>query len=187
MGALEYPFAVAVKTGTSQGYRDAWCVAYSSKYLVGVWMGHPKNYAMNRTSGAGSAAELAHSIMDILHPEEMKGLAEKPFPPPRGWVARRVCMLSGRLASQDCASVAVEWFKPGSEPLPERGVHRKIQVDVRTNKAAAPDCPPQFATMKSFTVLDPRFASWRASRAWSCSHRNSRKVQRINFGPRPSA
>jgi hypothetical protein len=75
-------------------------------------------------------------------------------------VEKRVCMISGRLASEDCASVAVEWFKPGSEPLPERGVHRKILVDVRTNGAAAPDCPPQFAKRKSFTVLDPMFASW---------------------------
>jgi len=39
MGFNECPFPVAVKTGTSSNYRDAWTVAYSSKFLVGVWVG----------------------------------------------------------------------------------------------------------------------------------------------------
>ena len=39
-GNMEYPFAVAVKTGTSEGFRDSWCLAFSDKYLVGVWRQH---------------------------------------------------------------------------------------------------------------------------------------------------
>src|SRR5580700_3820863 len=38
-GPLEFPFPVAVKTGTSQGYRDAWTLAWSRRYLIGVWIG----------------------------------------------------------------------------------------------------------------------------------------------------
>jgi penicillin-binding protein 1C len=160
MGSLEYPFAVAIKTGTSQGYRDAWCVAYSEKYLVGVWMGHPSNYPMYKASGAGSAAELVHSILELLQPEEMAGLQDHPFPPPRSWEAKRICMLSGRLASEDCPSVAVEWFKPGSAPPPEQNVHRKLRIDTRIGSIAAPDCPPQFAQTKAYTVLPPQFSAW---------------------------
>lgn len=160
MGNLEYPFAVAVKTGTSQGFRDAWCVAYSGKYIVGVWMGHPKNYPMNRTCGANSSAELVHSIMGLLHPEEMQGLLERPFPAPRGWQPQRICMLSGKLATEDCPSVAVEWFKPGSEPPPEREFHRKVAVDARTGKVAGPECPPQFQQPRMFNALDPAFGAW---------------------------
>ena len=37
MGATEYPFPVAVKTGTSQAYHDAWTIAWSRDYLVGVF------------------------------------------------------------------------------------------------------------------------------------------------------
>ena len=40
-GPLEYPFAVAVKTGTSQGYRDAWTLAFSKRYIIGVWSAAP--------------------------------------------------------------------------------------------------------------------------------------------------
>ncbi len=160
MGSLEYPFAVAVKTGTSQGYRDAWCVAYSEKYVVGVWMGHPKNYPMNKACGANSSAELVRSILAYLHPDEMQGMQEHSFPPPRGFEPQRICMLSGKRTSEDCPSVAVEWFKPGSEPPLEMNVHRKILVDIRTGKTAALECPPEFSRLKSFTVLDPQFAAW---------------------------
>jgi penicillin-binding protein 1C len=160
MGSLEYPFPVAVKTGTSQGFRDAWCVAYSEKYLVGVWMGHPKNFPMNRTCGANSSAELVRSIMALLHPEEMQGMMERPFPPPRGWRPQRICMLSGKLATEDCPSVAMEWFKPGSEPAPEKDFHRKVVVDSRTGKLAAPDCPSQFQLPRMFTAMDPAFGVW---------------------------
>jgi len=68
MGSIEYPFPVAVKTGTSQGYRDAWTVAYSRDYLVGVWVGRADAGTMQDIGGAQSAAELARSIMLSLYP-----------------------------------------------------------------------------------------------------------------------
>jgi penicillin-binding protein 1C len=50
-GNLEYQFSTAVKTGTSEGYRDAWCVAWSDTYLVGSWMGNGDNHQMKMISG----------------------------------------------------------------------------------------------------------------------------------------
>ena len=66
-GPLEYPFAVAVKTGTSQGYRDAWTLAYSNKVIVGVWMGRADAGTMNRLGGAASSARLAHAVLAHIH------------------------------------------------------------------------------------------------------------------------
>ena len=60
-GPLEYPFAVAVKTGTSQGYRDAWTLAYSKKFIVGVWLGRADAGTMKELGGAASSARLAHA------------------------------------------------------------------------------------------------------------------------------
>ncbi len=40
--AGEYPFPVAVKTGTSQGWRNAWAAVYAGDYMVGVWVGRPR-------------------------------------------------------------------------------------------------------------------------------------------------
>ena len=66
-GPLEYPFPVAVKTGTSQGYRDAFTLAFSRRFLVGVWIGRGDAGTMTRLSGASSAARLAHAILLRLH------------------------------------------------------------------------------------------------------------------------
>src|SRR6185369_14569619 len=70
MGATEYPFPVAIKTGTSQGYRDAWTMAYSRDYLVGVWVGRADAGPMQNIGGAQSAAELARDIMLGLYPQQ---------------------------------------------------------------------------------------------------------------------
>ena len=51
MGSSEYPFPVAVKTGTSPEHRDAWAVAWSRRYLVGVWMGRPDHRPMQGATG----------------------------------------------------------------------------------------------------------------------------------------
>jgi len=46
---------VAVKTGTTQGYRDAWTVGYTPSLVAGVWVGNNDNTPMTR-EGAGMAA-----------------------------------------------------------------------------------------------------------------------------------
>ncbi len=160
MGSLEYPFPVAVKTGTSKGFRDAWCVAYSKKYIVGVWVGHPDNYPMKRRAGADSAAKLVHRIMEKLHPEEMNGLSDNAFPPPRGYIAKRICMLSGKLATDNTQHTAYEWFRPGTEPVLESDVYRTVKIDARTGKPAGDRCPASVVKLKTYVVLDPRFADW---------------------------
>ena len=51
-GTTEFPFSVALKTGTSQGYRDAWTVAWSDEYMVGVWIGRAASGTMTQVTGA---------------------------------------------------------------------------------------------------------------------------------------
>src|SRR5262249_55230140 len=38
-GSLEFPFPVAVKTGTSQAYHDNWTIGFTREVTVGVWVG----------------------------------------------------------------------------------------------------------------------------------------------------
>ncbi|MFH0852081.1 MAG: PBP1A family penicillin-binding protein [bacterium] len=47
--------STAVKTGTTQEYRDAWTVGYTPSLAVGVWAGNNDNTPMSR-AGAGMAA-----------------------------------------------------------------------------------------------------------------------------------
>jgi penicillin-binding protein 1C len=110
-GPLEYPFAVAVKTGTSQGYRDAWTLAYSRKFIVGVWLGRADAGAMREMTGAASAAPLAHAVLARLHGAKAGELTQDAFPPPPGRVAIDLCP-SSAAGANGCAGTIREWATP---------------------------------------------------------------------------
>jgi penicillin-binding protein 1C len=114
-GPTEYPFPVALKTGTSQGYRDAWTVAWSRQYLVGVWIGRPDAGTMTRLSGVGSAARLAHSAMLRLHGSRAGDLDDASFSPPEGRVPVELCTFGGR-SDGLCGQTLTEWVKPDEMP-----------------------------------------------------------------------
>ncbi len=114
-GSSEYPFAVALKTGTSQGYRDAWTLAWSHDYVVGVWVGRGDAGPMTRLSGARAAAGLAQEIMLHLHGSLRTDLLAGEFAPPPGREPVELCARTGRPAAPDCAERLTEWVHP--EPL----------------------------------------------------------------------
>ena len=49
---------VAGKTGTTQDFRDAWFVGYSSRLVAAVWLGNDDNSPMKRVSGGGLPSEI---------------------------------------------------------------------------------------------------------------------------------
>jgi penicillin-binding protein 1C len=118
MGSTEFPFPVAVKTGTSQGYRDAWVVAYSEKYLVGVWIGRPDGRPMAGLSGATSAAMVAHDILIDLHGADSDGLADGEFRAPAGLKPATLCAATGKPNDGLCDHVLTEFMAPSQTPNP---------------------------------------------------------------------
>ncbi|MBC7713957.1 MAG: penicillin-binding protein 1C [Rhizobacter sp.] len=64
---LQLPFPAAVKTGTSKDMRDNWCVGFSERYTVGVWVGNFNGKAMWNVSGVTGAAPLWRAVMMELH------------------------------------------------------------------------------------------------------------------------
>jgi penicillin-binding protein 1C len=163
MGTTEYPFPVAVKTGTSTNYRDAWTVAWSRRFLVGAWVGRPDGRAMERLSGAISAAELTRDLMLELQPREAGGLEDLSFPPPARYLARRVCALTGNLATPACPQVFEEWFPPGREPVDGCGAHRRVLTDGRTGRPATSRTPVRELVVRSYIELAPQYAAWAAA------------------------
>ncbi|MCP4699050.1 MAG: glycosyl transferase [Gammaproteobacteria bacterium] len=160
MGSVEYPFPAAVKTGTSQDYRDAWTVAWSQKYLVGVWTGMADAAPMHRLTGANSAARLMKKILLHLHREQADGLADLAFPPPQGFQSAEICAYTG-LRSDDCEHTLLEWFPPGQ--LPEKTAsYRTLTVDIRNGLQAASWTPEYMAAQRRFVELPPRYIAWAA-------------------------
>ncbi|WP_310498876.1 penicillin-binding protein 1C [Sandarakinorhabdus sp.] len=64
---LAMPFAAAVKTGTSKALRDNWCIGFSSRYTVAVWVGNFEGDPMIGVSGTSGAAPAWRAIMLALH------------------------------------------------------------------------------------------------------------------------
>jgi penicillin-binding protein 1C len=160
MGTSEYPFPVAVKTGTSTNYRDAWTVAYSPRAIVAVWVGDPDFRPMNRITGYASAAEVARRLLTFIHGDQMGGLDDVSFPPPRGYRPVRVCALTGRRATDRCDRVFLEWFAAGTEPVEPCAAHVSVAVDRRTGRPATAATPPARVQARLYAALDRRYARW---------------------------
>ncbi len=75
---LRFPFACAVKTGTSSNYRDNWCIGYTAQYTVGVWVGNANNAAMSKVSGVSGAGPIFHRVFSLLARREKLHLPERP-------------------------------------------------------------------------------------------------------------
>lgn len=64
IGQTQFPdFDVAIKTGTSNDYRDAWAFGYTPSLVAGVWVGNNDNTPMERASGARTATPIWHEFM----------------------------------------------------------------------------------------------------------------------------
>ena len=97
----------AVKTGTSKDLRDNWCIGFSRRYTVGVWVGNFEGDAMHEVSGITGAAPVWLEIMDALHTGDW---ATSPAPvPPEGLVQRTVRF------DPAVEPPRFEWFLPGTE------------------------------------------------------------------------
>jgi penicillin-binding protein 1C len=57
---------VAVKTGTTDDYRDSWAVGYDSRYVVGVWVGNNDNTSMAEVAGSVGGASVWKRIFEGL-------------------------------------------------------------------------------------------------------------------------
>ena len=103
---LATPFWTAVKTGTSKDMRDNWCVGYSRRYTVGVWVGNFSGEPMRDVSGVSGAAPIWAEVMRWLH----RDLPSDPPPIPPGL----------RTAVTDFADAVEparrEWYLAGTEP-----------------------------------------------------------------------
>lgn len=60
--------AVAYKTGTSYGRRDAWAIGYEGRHVIGVWMGRADGAPVPGAFGAGLAAPVLFEAFGRLAP-----------------------------------------------------------------------------------------------------------------------
>jgi penicillin-binding protein 1C len=150
MGSTEFPFPVAVKTGTSQGYRDAWVVEFTDKYIVGVWVGRPDGAPMDELGGATSAALIGQDILLKLYEGDTDGQDDGNFAPPPGTAAVQVCAATGRLAGPGCAQKLVAYLPAGFTPPAPTTAPPRLRIVSPLNHSEFllnPDTPPGLAVL----------------------------------------
>ncbi len=91
----------AWKTGTSNNNRDAWCIAFTPDYTVGVWFGNKRGSASPALIGAALAAPAAGDILSALY---------RNAPPPLWRTAAHhtpvpLCAASGLTPTPSCGTV----------------------------------------------------------------------------------
>jgi penicillin-binding protein 1C len=107
---LDNPLATrfwsAVKTGTSKDMRDNWCIGFSRRYTVGVWVGNFSGAPMWNVSGVSGAAPAWLEVMNYLQRNERS----TPSSPPAGVRVARVVFKDNSEAARS------ELFLAGTEP-----------------------------------------------------------------------
>jgi penicillin-binding protein 1C len=110
---FDFPFRVAVKTGTSRHFTDNWAVGTTRAFTVAVWAGNFSGHAMEGVSGVTGAGPLLHRAVMAVSRHVPPGVLTTPAE--AGAVSTPVCRLSGLRATPECASLT-EWFVRGTEP-----------------------------------------------------------------------
>jgi penicillin-binding protein 1C len=161
-GASEFPFAVALKTGTSQGYRDAWTIEWSRDYLVGVWFGRADAGTMSELSGGRAAARLAQAVMLRLHGAGRSDLVAGDFAAPPGREQAEICTRTGAAAGTACPEQLAEWIRPGAVQTVPNGAPGTrlsiIQPDPDTHVWRNPDTPPGLNRLVLRASVEPKAA-----------------------------
>ncbi len=117
------------KTGTSQGFHDAWSVAVFDHYVLAVWVGNFNGKSNPAFVGRSCAAPLLFQVVDAMH---ATGRARAtPHQPPPNANLRRVefCAVSGELPTAACTHRVTGWFIPGVSPISQCDIHREILTD----------------------------------------------------------
>jgi penicillin-binding protein 1A len=57
----------AGKTGTTQDFRDAWFIGYTSRLVTGVWLGNDDSSAMRKMTGGNLPVEIWNRVMKAGH------------------------------------------------------------------------------------------------------------------------
>ena len=140
---------VALKTGTSYGFRDAWSLGVSDHYTIGVWIGRPDNTPNPGFYGANVAAPLLSDIFDALDKNNAHRQANaRPIPPEVR--QERICWPLGTRQTntlpEHCHQSRQAWTLDGAAPptFPDRlrrGEARALaQIDPVSRRRARADC-----------------------------------------------
>ncbi len=128
------------KTGTSNGFRDAWAAGIFGPYVLVIWVGNFDNTANPLLVGGLAAAPLfTDTARALAAARPMRDMSATP-PLHLNVEEVEVCTATGDLDTSLCSDTCMTWYIPGVSPLRPSGIFRRIHVDRLTGlRACVPD------------------------------------------------
>ena len=127
---------IAWKTGTSYGHRDAWCVGYSPKLTIGVWLGNFDGKGSSMMSGTDAATPILFALFTALTGQD----THRWFTKPEKLKTRRVCTLSGAPVSLHCPTHKSDVYIPGISSVATCTMHKRVYIDEATGYSLCSHC-----------------------------------------------
>lgn len=126
--------AIAWKTGTSYGFRDAWTAGLVGDHVLLVWLGNFDNTANPAFIGRELAAPLFFQISHLLKGRGF--IKDADWETPLGLKLKSVdvCSLTGHFLNKSCPHSKKAWFNPGISPIEECQVHREVLISNQSKK-----------------------------------------------------
>ncbi|MDH5587397.1 MAG: penicillin-binding transpeptidase domain-containing protein, partial [Nitrospirota bacterium] len=104
---------LAGKTGTTNGYNDAWFVGYAPNLATGVWVGFDSVRTLGRLeSGAHAALPIWTEFME----QALRNLPVMTFTIPEGIQFAQIDTTTGDLPTKSSRNISTEVFRKGTEP-----------------------------------------------------------------------
>jgi len=129
--------AVAWKTGTSSGLKDAWAIGIMGDLLVGVWAGNFDGSPNRHLVGRELVGPLLFGVLDAIAMERQ--IAEFDAKSPTGLKRIEICPLSGQPVSPWCPRGKTGWIIPGVSPIKICTLHRQIKINPANGLRLCPD------------------------------------------------
>ncbi len=141
---------IAWKTGTSFGFRDAWAIGITPKYVVAVWAGNTTGEGRAGLIGVQTAAPAMFDIFRLL--PQTDWFAK----PTYNYVYVPVCRQTGFRANVDCENSDTLMMPPNALRTPLCPYHKIIQLDATGLFQVNETCEsPINMQHKSWFVLPP--------------------------------
>ena len=113
----------AGKTGTTQGWSDAWFVGFTPQIAAGVWFG-VDDYQVSLGKGQdGSKAALPSWAQFMRDSHKTLDLPRVNFQKPSGIIVSEICSVS-KMGSRKSCPIEKELYKFGTEPSQKCRIHR---------------------------------------------------------------
>lgn len=102
----------AVKTGTTNDYKDSLTIGYTPSLAIGVWVGNNDNTPMDSIAGSLGAAPIWRQMMEHM----LIGTPAEKFIPSGGIIKLTICKEKGLKIRTATSSAMTEYFLPGTQP-----------------------------------------------------------------------